>query len=315
MSASTEPAPPLDACTVGVSPPGRFGVATFDERRQAMQRIADAGLDHVFFADHVSFKGGFGMDGMVQAAALSQLHPDLSVYIGVYLLALRHPVTVARQLVSLSEMAPGRVVLGVGVGGEDRHEMEVCGIDPRTRGRRTDECLAIIEGLFTGEPLTHRGEFYDLHEAHILPVPNPPIPITVGGRAEAALRRVARHGDGWLSVWRTADRFAEGVAFIDEAAAEIGRNRPFRHGLQLWCAAGATPGEARPWVQRRMEGFYKVPFERFERYVPYGTPEDIAEFLRPFLAAGCQNFNLTMCAATMEESVDASAEVKRLLTN
>ena len=300
--------------TVGVSPPGRFGPTTHAERRAAMERIAAASLDHVFFADHVSFNGGMGKDGMVQAAALSQLQPDLTIYIGVYLLALRHPVTVARQLASLGELAPGRIILGVGVGGEDRHEMEVCGIDPATRGRRTDECLEIVQALLTGEPLDHDGHFYQLEAAHIRPAPDPPIPITIGGRAEAALRRVARHGDGWLALWRTAEQFQAGVATIDELAGEQRRTRPFSHGLQVWCAVGASPAAARPWVAQRMEHFYGVPFERFERFVPYGTPAQVAAYLEPFVAAGCRTFNLTMCAETLDESIDAAAEVKQLLT-
>ena len=279
-----------------------------------MERIADAGLDHVFFADHVSFKGGMGMDGMIQAAALSQLHPELHVYIGVYLLALRHPMTVARQLSTMSEFAAGRITLGVGVGGEDRHEMEVCGIDPRTRGRRTDECLEVITALLTGEPLDHDGEFYRLEQARILPAPDPAIPITIGGRSEAALRRVARHGDGWLAVWRTAERFARAVARIDELAAEIGRTRPFDHGLQLWCGLGSTTSEARTFVAHRMEGFYRVPFERFERFTPHGSPAEIAEYLRPYVAAGCATINLTMCAEHIDDAIDGAAEVKRLLT-
>lgn len=72
---------------------------------------------------------GHGNDGMVTAAALANLHPDLGVYLGVYLLPLRHPVPVARQLANLAEMAPGRIRFGVGIGGDDRHEVEVCGVD------------------------------------------------------------------------------------------------------------------------------------------------------------------------------------------
>ena len=85
-------------------------------------------------------------------------HPGLAH--ALYLLALRHPVPVAREIATLCESAPGRLVLGVGVGGEDRHEIEICGVDPRTRGRRTSESLETLRGLLSGEPVTHRGEFF-----------------------------------------------------------------------------------------------------------------------------------------------------------
>ncbi len=77
-----------------------------DERRSLLARAADAGLDHLFVADHVSFFDGRGMDGLVDATLLAS-QPSLRVYVGVYLLALRHPLPVARQLASLTESAPG----------------------------------------------------------------------------------------------------------------------------------------------------------------------------------------------------------------
>ncbi len=300
---------------VGVIPPGRFEHSTLADRRKGMDRIAGAGLDHVFFADHVSFRGGFGKDGMIQAAALAHCHETLGIYLGIYLLALRHPVTVARQLSTLCEMAPGRILFGVGVGGEDRHEIEVCGVDPKTRGRRTDECLEIVQGLLRGEPLDFEGEFFQLEQAQILPTPSPKVPVFIGGRSEAALRRTARYGDGWLSVWKSPEAFAEGTAFVESAAREIGRRHTFHHGLQVWCGIDDDPRRARQYVSSRMEEFYKVPFERFERYSPFGPPSAVAEFLRPYRDAGCRTFNIAMCAGSEPAGIEGVAEVKRLLAS
>ena len=86
-------------------------------------------------------------------------------------------------------MAPGRLVFGVGVGGEDPHEVEICGVDPKTRGKRMDESLTILRGLMTGEPTTFHGRFFDLDDALILPAPREPIPIVIGGRSDAAVGR------------------------------------------------------------------------------------------------------------------------------
>jgi alkanesulfonate monooxygenase SsuD/methylene tetrahydromethanopterin reductase-like flavin-dependent oxidoreductase (luciferase family) len=71
----------------------------------------------------------------------------LPVYSGVYLLPLRHPVLVARQLADIDRLAPGRLIFGVGVGGEDRREVSVCGVDPATRGLRMNECLTVVRQL------------------------------------------------------------------------------------------------------------------------------------------------------------------------
>ena len=110
-------------------------------------------VDHLCVGDHVSFFIGAGSDGLITATSLLATQAELPVYIGLYLLPLRHPVPVARQLATIAELAPGRLTLGVGIGGEDRHEVEVCGVDPKTRGRRMGECLRILRGLADGTPL------------------------------------------------------------------------------------------------------------------------------------------------------------------
>ena len=176
-----------------------------DRRRSLLERARSAGLDHVFVADHISFFTGMGMDGLIQAATIAALESELRVYVGVYLLALRHPLPVARQLASLAESAPGRLILGIGVGGEDRHEIEICGVDPATRGRRTNETLLALRKLQSGTPVSHQCEFFDFEDAFILPAPDPPIPFIIGGRSDAAIKRTAHLGDGWLGVWCSPD--------------------------------------------------------------------------------------------------------------
>jgi len=282
--------------------------------RQALARMEAAGLDHVGTADHVSFHTGWGLDGLINAASYLTANDTLPVYVGVYLLALRHPVTVARQLASIAEFAPGRLVLGVGVGGEDRHEVEVCGVDPRTRGRRTDECIQVLRGLMGGEPFSMQGAFFNLARAQITPAPAVPIPIIVGGRDPRALRRAGRLGDGWLGIWSTPETFAQRRSTVEAEAAAAGRNDvPWQHGLQLWCGLAATPAEARAHVGPAMERMYRLPFGRFERFSPCGTPEDVAAALRPYVAAACTTFNISAQAATWEESIEAMGEVRRLL--
>ena len=142
---------------IGLSAPDDLGRFDPDAQRAALAAIADAGIDHVFTADHVSFIDGSGIDGPVRLAALGALEPRLGLHLGVMLLALRHPLVAARQIATLAEYAPGRVSIGVGVGGEDRHEFEVCEVDPATRGRRTDVELDIVRRLLDGETVDGDG--------------------------------------------------------------------------------------------------------------------------------------------------------------
>jgi alkanesulfonate monooxygenase SsuD/methylene tetrahydromethanopterin reductase-like flavin-dependent oxidoreductase (luciferase family) len=284
------------------------------ERDALVARLDASGLDHLFIADHVSFHDGTGMDGLIDAAVLTTLAPRLTVCVGVYLLALRHPVPVARQLASLARSAPGRIVLGVGVGGEDRHEIEICGVDPRTRGRRTDAALRALRGLLTGAPHSQHDDFFDFDDAIIRPSPDPAIPMLVGGRADAALRRAGTLGDGWLGVWSSPRRFGEAVATVAEHAEAAGRAAACRtHGMQIWVGLDDDGERARSRLARRMEGFYKVPFERFERYAPHGTPDAVADALGEWLDAGCRWFNLMPVAGSEAEGVAGVAEIARRL--
>jgi alkanesulfonate monooxygenase SsuD/methylene tetrahydromethanopterin reductase-like flavin-dependent oxidoreductase (luciferase family) len=299
---------------IGYATPTGLWRADLDGRAATLASLADVGIDHVFMADHVSFHDGSGTDGLIEIAALSQLQPNLGVMVSVYLLPLRHPVPVARQLATLSTIAPGRVTLGVGVGGEDRHEIEICGVDPATRGRRTDESLEILRRLMAGDEVTLDGDYFTIDRALIKPTVDPPIPIIVGGRSDAALRRAARLGDGWVGAWCSVDRYTSALELIDESAASLGRDAPtWHHGYQPWVGVGDTPSEARKVVAREMEGFYKIPFESFERYVPAGTPDDIAAALVPYAEAGCNFFNLKVVAVNEAEAITAAAEITTAL--
>ena len=299
----------MTAVRVGVTPGIDIWTRPWDERRKVIELVADTGIDHVFFADHVSFRVGHGHDGMVVAAGVANLHPTLGIYIGVYLLPLRHPIPVARQLANLAEMAPGRSSFGVGVGGDDRHEVEICGVDPRTRGRRTDESLDILQRLLAGETVDHSGEFFNFEQARIIPTPDPPIPVYVGGRADAALRRAGKYADGWLGIWCSSERYAESIAIYNQAAEDAQRDVQADHGIQLWVGVGKDRTEAASFVGPAMEGFYRVPFEKFSRYTPHGTVDDIVDFLAPYLEAGCRHFNLTPVASTAEAGIEVIGEV------
>ncbi len=298
---------------IGLSiPPAGF--TSHDEAAAYVHGAADAGLDHLVSADHIAFFDGRGKDGLMTVSWLAGLHPTIEVYVGVYLLALRHPVAVARQVATLAEHAPGRLTLGIGVGGEDRHEMEVVGVDPTTRGRRTDEALEILRPLLIGELVDHHGDFYDAPQVSIRPIPSPPVPITVGGRSNAAVERAGRQGDGWLASWCSPRRFTEGVALAELTAAEAGRTDvTWRHGYQVWVGLGDSPTEGSALLSPAMERFYGVPYSAFERYSPVGTPADIAEWLRPFVQAGALDFNLAAVAGSDEERIAGVAELRDLL--
>jgi alkanesulfonate monooxygenase SsuD/methylene tetrahydromethanopterin reductase-like flavin-dependent oxidoreductase (luciferase family) len=286
-----------------------------EQLQETLARVTEASVDHLCVGDHVSFFVGAGSDGLITATSMLSAQADLPVYVGLYLLPLRHPVPVARQLATIAQLAPGRLTLGVGIGGEDPHEIEVCGVDPKTRGRRMDECLQILRRLGDGAPVTFDGEFFSLQDALIAPPPSPPIPLVVGGRSDAALSRAARLGDGWLGIWVSPRRYSAARDHITREATDAGRDPSrFEHALNVWCGFASTRDSAREPLAAQMQAFYQMPFEPFERYSPYGTPEHVAKFLSPYIEAGCSTFNVIPCAGDVESAIAAVGELRKLLT-
>ena len=112
-------------------------------------------------------------------------------------LPVRNPVLVAKQATSTAVLTGNRLVLGVGTS-PWREDYEVTGVPWAHRGQRMDEELQIIRGLSAGGYFEFHGTVFDLAPVKINPVPSEPLPILIGGHGDAALRRAARAGDGWL---------------------------------------------------------------------------------------------------------------------
>ncbi len=282
--------------------------------RDFVVRVEATGIDRLFTGDHVTFSGGHGFDGLLNATAVAVASRRLTVQTAVYLLPLRHPVPVARQVASLAALAPGRLVFGVGLGGEDPAELRACGIDPATRGRRMDEGLAVLRPLLAGHQVTMRGAFFHLDQVRIQPAPEPWVPIVIGGRSDAALRRVARYGDGWLGLWVSPGRYADAVGLIGKYAADEDRPAPrWQHGMHVWCGLDGSARTARSRLATVMEAFYRTPFGKFERYCPCGTPAEIAAGLRAYLDAGCRSFNLIPVADSEQAAIEGADAVREEL--
>jgi probable F420-dependent oxidoreductase len=112
-------------------------------------------------------------------------------------LPVRNPVLVAKQATSTAVLTGSRLVLGVGTS-PWQEDYEVLGVPWERRGRRMDEALAVVRGLSAGGYFEYHGEIFDIPAIKIAPVPGTPIPILIGGHGDAALRRAAQVGDGWL---------------------------------------------------------------------------------------------------------------------
>jgi alkanesulfonate monooxygenase SsuD/methylene tetrahydromethanopterin reductase-like flavin-dependent oxidoreductase (luciferase family) len=142
-------------------------------------------------------------------------------------LPVRDPVLVAKQATSTAVLTGNRLVLGVGTS-PWREDYDVLGVPWERRGQRMDEELAIIRGLSAGGYFSYRGEIFDLPRVKIAPVPAEPLPILIGGHGDAALRRAARVGDGWLHGGGDPEHLPGLLARLAELREQEGTaDRPF----------------------------------------------------------------------------------------
>jgi alkanesulfonate monooxygenase SsuD/methylene tetrahydromethanopterin reductase-like flavin-dependent oxidoreductase (luciferase family) len=173
------------------------------------------------FLDGKSF-----IEAFVMAGALSAVTTTLKFNFFVLKLPIRPPALVAKQAGSLAALFDNRLGLGVGTSPWPE-DYELMGVPFAKRGKRMDECIEIIKGLTTGEYFEFHGEFYDIPKTKMTPAPNKPIPILVGGHAEAALRRAARC-DGWMHGGGDPEELDRLLKRLNQIRDEEGHTGPFQ---------------------------------------------------------------------------------------
>jgi probable F420-dependent oxidoreductase len=165
-------------------------------------------------------------DAWVMLAGIATATTTLRLGTNVYVLPLRHPLVTARSVVTLDRLSGGRVTLGAGIGWL-RDEFDAAGVPFSERGSRMDEIIPLLRRLWSGEdPITHEGRHYAFGPVHFRPkaIQRPSIPIELGGTSDAALRRAALVGDGWMELGTAdLDQLAERIGTLARLRADAGR--------------------------------------------------------------------------------------------
>jgi probable F420-dependent oxidoreductase len=265
------------------------------EQFDLVRRIEALGFDSVWTGDHVSFHNPL-YESLTLLATYVPITSRLRLGTAVYLLALRSPAIAAKITSTLDVLSGGRLIFGVGVGGENPREFEVCGVPPAERGARVSEGIEVVRALWRDTPATFKGRFTQFEGVSLDPKPvqKPGPPIWIGGRSDAALGRAGRQGDGWVSYVVQPERYAQSLEKIRAAAAGAGRSLDgFAFGHLGFITVGRDWESAKSVWARYLTTRYAQDFEPLARkYGIIGTPEQCAEQIERFRAAGCTDMIL-----------------------
>src|SRR5438105_14893349 len=208
--------PPMSDIQVG------FVAGGDSKQASAMEQLP---IDSLWTGGHIASNNP-SPEAMMNLARLSAVTERVKIGTSILLLPLYEPAIVAKQVADLDRASGGRLILGVGIGGEYPAEFRACHVPITERGRRTDEAIGLLRTLWTAQPITHDGPFYAMEDVRVHPGPAQPggPPIVVAGRKEPAMRRAALLGDGWMPYLYSPRRYAASVDTIRERAADAGRD-------------------------------------------------------------------------------------------
>jgi probable F420-dependent oxidoreductase len=268
-------------------------LATLIARAEALDFHSTVVADHVVFPAQIVSKypytlsgafpgGGDALEQLTLTAFVAARSRSLRLVTSVMILPHRHPVLAAKMLATVDVLSRGRLTVGVGVGWL-REEFRALGApDFDRRGAVSDEIIRIFKTLWTQAPASFQGEFFSFEALRCLPAPvqRPHPPIWIGGHSRAALRRVARHGDGWHPVGATPAatlRPPELRKLLDELARLMEAERRDPRTLTIAYKAptydAAPPGDRLPFA-----GSPEQVLEDVQAYAKLGVSELIFDF-------------------------------------
>lgn len=276
------------------------GAVLTAQHRDGVLRLARAfeagGFDSVWAGDHISFYVPI-LESLTLLSFVAGATERVKVGSSVYLLPLRHPTTTAKVVSTLDVLTGGRLLFGIGVGGEFPPEFVASGVPVNERGSRTDEAIALLRRLWSEDGVAHEGRHFQFGPISMDPKPVRPggPPIIVGGRKRPALRRAGRLGDGYISHMCSAEQYAQNMDAIRRHAEEAGRRDvPFETAAFLFTILDDDYERALDGAANLLQMIYNRPFrDAAKKYCLLGRPDDCLEQLQAFADAGCRHFVLS----------------------
>jgi alkanesulfonate monooxygenase SsuD/methylene tetrahydromethanopterin reductase-like flavin-dependent oxidoreductase (luciferase family) len=263
-------------------------------------------------------------------AALALRTRTIRMKTHVFVTPLRHPIELARRIVTVDHLSKGRFIFAVGLGGGERSreaetsvyhkEFVDVGIDRRERGGRTNEILAALKILWSEPLASFHGKYFRFDKVIFEPKPfqKPYPPIWVGGNSEAALRRTARFATGWAASLEMAsylfESFPAALARLKSLMKEEGRGHDPMHvsvclKVNLNSDVDKAKSEAEQFWKLQLSSIEgAMPFGIKKEYGVYGTPEELVDRLQEIQGLGVDSVILHL------HSFDLKTQLRRLET-
>jgi probable F420-dependent oxidoreductase len=284
----------MSGITIGIGfGGGRLGLPSPDTICAYAERAEDLGIDSIWLSDRI-----VGREPHLDIACIMALFAARTRRIkmgpSVLTLPARDPVQVARTYATLDYLTGGcgRVIMAVGLGSSPR-DCLACGVPSNERAPRLEESVDVLRKLWAGPRVTHHGRFYRFDDVTIEPRPaKGHLDIWIGGRTDAALRRVARYGDGWFPSFITPGEFQDGMQRLVGYGTHHGRTIDRREaGVVLLTYATADRQRAESLLQLVAANF-ELPPESMAVRCAIGTPAQCVERIHNFVEAGCTKYVL-----------------------
>jgi probable F420-dependent oxidoreductase len=269
-------------------------VPNFREILDLAKRAEDLGFDSVWVGDSVLARPRFEALTTLAAVAARTQHVRLGT--AVLLPMLRQPVVLANQVANLDLIANGRLILGIGIGGNNAsvaQEFAACGVPIVRRIGMFEEMITLMRRLWTEPEVTFEGRYFQVQSVRLglRPLRQSGVPLWLAGSGDNALRRVLRLGDGWLPISSSPQAFTADWQRLQILGQEMGRDAHDLHRCLYTTLNVNTDGaQAERELRAFIESYYSIPYEvqATRNGLCAGSAEHCIAWLRAFIAAGAQ---------------------------
>jgi len=284
------------------------GVPTPDTFFHFIDRVEELGLDSLWVGDHIAWTNPT-LEALTVLAYYVARTKRLTVGTSVLIMPLRQPVVLAKMLGTMGYLSNGRVVSGMGVGGENTKEFEACGVPHNRRGQLMDEALEIMTRLWNEDHVSFHGKLFNFDDVSLDPKP-PKLPLWLGGRSEAAHRRAAKFGDGWIDVFSSPRHFGEGKKAIEALGPKAG----FEWVQFEYMCLARSREEGKAKATEYLNRTYNMDTgEKVNSFASFGTAEQIAERIQQFEQLGATHLVINPTCTPEEKHEHLEAIASELL--